>query len=334
MKTGSPAPLEGSPYLGPLTEHDGAIFSLACSPDGRWMASGDFLGIIRLWDIRSTKASSLVLRQRSNDSTRSVSALVFADKGRTLVSGDNNGRLYWWDALSGKLLGESKTHRDGITALVACGSDGSRVASGSHDGSIRFWNPQKREAVESPLAPLGPLGLPMVLGLASSLDGRLLAAGYDAGSVRLWDTITGHLIKGWELGDPRVNDVAFSPDGERLAIATHDNTVRILEAATGRQAELFRTNMQPWHLAYAPSGRELAVGMQGAESGPALGGVRVWDLENLRTDGRPLEGASRINALVYEPQENLIIAAGEYSIHRWHGERQGPSLAKAVSVDF
>ena len=32
--------------------HDDWIYSLAMSPDGRWLASGDWKGKVKLWDLR------------------------------------------------------------------------------------------------------------------------------------------------------------------------------------------------------------------------------------------------------------------------------------------
>ncbi|QLQ04666.1 MAG: WD40 repeat domain-containing protein [Anaerolineae bacterium] len=72
-----------------------------------------------------------------------------------------------------------------------------------------------------------------MVALATSPDGRLLAAGADSGEVYLWRcrdfkrlfTLRGH-------GD-WVRSVAFSPDGALLASASSDKTIRLWDTTTG-----------------------------------------------------------------------------------------------------
>ena len=79
-----------------------------------------------------------------------------------------------------------------------------------------MWNPAGGQA---PLATYNGNGA--VNGVAFSPDGKLLATADADGTVRLWNTATGH-----EVGTPRsdeagpglgVKAVAFSPDGKLLA---------------------------------------------------------------------------------------------------------------------
>jgi WD40 repeat protein len=69
-----------------------------------------------------------------------------------------------------------------------------------------------------------------VNGLAFSPDGKLLAAAYGDGTVRLWNPVTGQAVgvplpAGTSPGES-VSGVAFSPDGKLLASADADGTVR------------------------------------------------------------------------------------------------------------
>jgi WD40 repeat protein len=69
-----------------------------------------------------------------------------------------------------------------------------------------------------------------VLQVAFSPDGKLLAAAYDDGYVRLWNPVTGQAVgvplQAYTGPEGGVTGVAFSPDGKLLATADADGTVR------------------------------------------------------------------------------------------------------------
>jgi WD40 repeat protein len=99
---------------------------------------------------------------------------------------------------------------------VAFSPDGTHLATGGDDDTVRLWDPNTGQPVGQPLT--GHTGL--VSSVAFSPDGTRLATGSWDNTVRLWDAATGQPV-----GDPLtghtgpVNSVAFSPDGTRLATA-------------------------------------------------------------------------------------------------------------------
>ena len=155
---------------------------------------------------------------------------------------------------------------------VAIAPDGTWLASGGDDGSVRIWDPatgQQRAALTGHTGP--------VTAVAIAPDGTWLATGGDDGTVRIWDPATGqqraaltghtgpvsgggdrpgrHLAghrrrrrDGADLGPGHrpaarrphrphrpVSAVAIAPDGTWLATAGDDGTVRIWDPATGQQ---------------------------------------------------------------------------------------------------
>ena len=78
-----------------------------------------------------------------------------------------------------------------------------------------------------------------ILSLAFSRDGSLLVAGGGTparfGEIQFWDLPAGKLRRSVTMTGDTVFGVSLSPDGTRVAAGCTDNTVRILDAATGKE---------------------------------------------------------------------------------------------------
>ena len=121
---------------------DISILALAFSPDGKIIASGCIDNTVQLWD---TEKGSKLATLRGHKGW--VTALAFSADGKTLASGDANKAIKIWDVDSYKerktLLGHKNTictltfAPEGTSLYSGC------LASGSNDGTIRFWDLKK-----------------------------------------------------------------------------------------------------------------------------------------------------------------------------------------------
>jgi WD40 repeat protein len=105
------------------------------SPDGRTIISGDYQGIIRLWDVEKGKCVRTV-----GDGKFWAERFGFSPNGKlALLGGVKEMQLL--DIETGRIL-KQWTGMDG-TVQVAFSPDGKRIVSGDDSGLIHVWDVQK-----------------------------------------------------------------------------------------------------------------------------------------------------------------------------------------------
>src|SRR5713226_5703762 len=202
-----------------------------------------------------------------------------------------------------------KGHSSWVTA-VAFSADGQRLASGSWDQTVKFWDVPSGEKLGSLASKVKE-----VQTLAFSRDGRWLATGVDDKTVRLWDVKTGRAVR--DLVAPRrsVIYIAFSPDGRWLASGADDKTIRIWEVSTGREIRTLSGHKKPiYAVAFSPNGRWLA-------SASADKSVKLWEVATGREIHTLTGHANVVSSLAFSP-DGRWLASGSWdkTIKIWNVE--------------
>lgn len=141
-------------------------------------------------------------------------------------------------------------HTDFVSCL-AFASDGSIIASGSADNTIRLWNTENYAIIGEPLTghtePVRFLSFPP--------DNRTIASGSDARTVRLWDAGTGILIGTLVEFVDGVWSLNFNTDSRLLVNEAHVSTASnnppgLLPASTPDTPLRFE---DPWTMVHSKS---------------------------------------------------------------------------------
>jgi eukaryotic-like serine/threonine-protein kinase len=147
---------------------------------------------------------------------------------------------------------------------VAVSPDGSRIVTGSQDGTARVWDARSGVPVLL-LRHLEP-----VFGVAVSPDGTRIVTGSLDRTARIWDARTGVQLRVLEhtFG---VLSVALSPDGTRVVTGSGDKTVRVWDVQTGLVWVELKGHMDDvFGVAVSPDGTRVITGSTDKTA-------RVWD---------------------------------------------------------
>ncbi|MDE0299131.1 MAG: cohesin domain-containing protein [Candidatus Poribacteria bacterium] len=266
------------------------------SPDGRMLASGDYVGAVHVWDALTGE-----IKLKLEGHTSHVTSVAYSPDGLTIASGgerdewtvDNTVRL--WDALTGEHIRTLKGHTKGVTS-IAYHPDGGTLASGSGDTTIRLWDAATGEHLKTIDGHHSA-----VLSVAFSPDGRTLASGGWDRTIRLWDAATGEPKGTLEGHTGGVASLAYGPDSRMLVSASEDKTVRHWDTLTGENKHTQEEpTLRVYAVAYSPDGRRFTSGNNG-------GTIRLWDAVTGAPIGKVEGHRSWVGSVAFSPDGSTLV---------------------------
>lgn len=199
---------------------------LTFSPDGRSLATADVDAMIRVYETDTGKEVRSWKGRSRNGQTNLLNHVVvgflsFAPDSKSLASVDGDGILRLWDWTTGREL----RHFENACGPVSFSADGKRMAAGGADCRIRLWD----VATGRDLCPFADRDT--IIKIDFSPDARVLYVGSDHPQVRLLDAATGRPLQ----SHPDFHFVAASPDGSSFLVRYKDESLRLLDATTGKE---------------------------------------------------------------------------------------------------
>ncbi len=233
-----------------FTGHTNGVNSVAFSPDGRFVLSGSWDEMLRLWEVESGQE----VRQFTGHSG-DVRSVAFSPDGRYVLSGSSDKTLRLWEVATGQEVRRFTRHTGWVTS-VAFSPDGRYVLSGSDDQALRLWDVATGQEVRRFTGHTG-----WVNSVAFSPDGRYVLSGSYDQTLRLWEVATGQEVRRFTGHTDWVKSVAFSPDGRFVLSGSEDQALRLWEVATGQEVHRFTGHTGGvWSVAFSPDGRYVLSG--------------------------------------------------------------------------
>ena len=293
------------PYIN-IQGHQGSIYSVSFSPDGKWIASGGIDGQIKIWDF-TNKKEIITLRGHKHF----VHTVLFSPNGKFLAtSGDDNITLVWdlskfqiiyiipsystnfncsisfstngkyiatidtgklkiiklWDVSTGK---EIDSIEEIATSPIAISPNDKYIAFSSPNGDIKIYNNTTKNILT-----LRKNKLP-ISAISFHPFNNVLITGSIDGLIKIWDLFTGKEIKTLELQIP-ILTVAVSPNGKIFAAGIMNGTIAIWNNNYYKILELQTNEEMIRSITFSPDSKYLAAGGKNA--------IHIWDLTNIKNE--------------------------------------------------
>jgi WD40 repeat protein len=203
---------------------------------------------------------------------------------------------------------------------VAFSPDGTKLATGCHDGIVRIWDVAKGVVLKQTAAHVTPPPNPTaaaVYSVAWSPDGKQVVSASLDRTLKPWDAAAGTLVREFKAYKPRdfekghregVFTVAFSPDGKTIASGGSDRTIKIWDVGNANVLrECLNPNLKPgdggpvahpgwvYSLCFTPDGERLVSVGPAPMNGGFLGQWGTRDgklLSGEELPGGPCHGVS------------------------------------------
>ncbi len=298
-----------------LQKHTKPLWTVSISPDGKTIASAGNDTSINLWQQNGQLLNTLQGHRRT------IYGVSFSPDNKWVISASSDGMVNFWERNSGKLAktftgaqqvlnGAVMNHEGNL--LATFGSSNSQQGGNEHH--IKLWRIDRNLEITPYLQLKDHTQNIWAVGFHPQLP--ILASASDDGSLKLWDTTTGKLIRSIDNAHPNgVLALAFLPNSKTIASVGKDRHLNLWNIETG--ANLLRLEVADswiYGVAVHPSGKTIAI----AEADKK---IHLWDLPT-RTRVKTLVGHNaEVSALVYSPDgERLFSVSRDNTLRIWNAE--------------
>jgi WD40 repeat protein len=307
-------------YWKTLWELPQRIWSIAFSPDSKFLACGSEDHNLYVWDVET--GDCLQTLQGHSDWVRQV---AFSPDGQFLASSSTDRTVRLWEIGSDQCYRTLQGHTQEVTGL-AFSPDGRYLTTCSHDQTIKLWT-------VLPTEPFGEVGQCIktlqghtnrIWSVAFSPDGKRIASGGDDHATKLWSAHTGQCIKTWKGHTNEILCLAFDAAHSLMATGHEDETIKLWDMTTGQVVKTLQGHRdRVWALSFAPKLSLRSMGMDETNdillvSGSGDSTIKFWNGKTGQCM-KTLEGhTSWIWYAVFSPDgQQLVTSSYDATLRIW-----------------
>ncbi len=302
----------------PLCQYSNAVWALAFSPDGKWLAVRRKGGAVALWDAVSGRS---VAELQATGEDLASKALAFSPQGGLLAWGnrDASGQpvVTLWDPSAQKEV--ARLPHAGLAVSLSFSPDGQQLATLAENGTGCVWNVSSQSVltnfVTKPITVSPAQRFEAIVADATSA-GEAMAGKREPHSVGVLPS-----VRRGRMDADHYGCILFSPDGRWLALGEVEPRIRLWERMSWTERAALQVPLPAGAitaLAFSPDGRRLAAGCEFGCTN-----VHVWDLE--AGTERILNGHSDwVAGLAFSPDgQTLASVSADQSLRLWDWDLAG-----------
>jgi len=227
-----------------LKGHTRPVSDIDFDSKGNLLVSCSADTFIKVWDTQNDWKNTKTFPGHDH----SVSSVRFLPGDDLIVSASRDKSIRVWNIAMGHQVRLISGHDDWVRCVIPS-DDGRILASCSNDHTARIWDYQSGETkcelrghenvVETvAFAPVNAYPAIRELGGITSerskQPGMYVATGSRDKVIKLWDSLSGQLIRNLPGHDNWVRALVFHPTGKYLLSCADDKSIRVWELSTGR----------------------------------------------------------------------------------------------------
>ncbi|MAG92165.1 MAG: hypothetical protein CMJ48_00220 [Planctomycetaceae bacterium] len=286
--------------------------SLAFSPGGTLIATGDYSHTVKLWDPSTGK-----LRKTLTTHKGPVFVVAFSPKGQLVASGGHDTRVALRDVKSGQEVASLvvQFYQLHVVTTIAFSPSGAHLAVALTDNSVQIWDTETKEQLHQFLGArerlVPPFSLKHANALAFSPDKQHLILAGTGGRIWFWDR-KAHKATANLNASVYLECVSVSGDGKLIFSAGLDGEIHVWDVGRQEIHKVFKNKTKSvYSLAVSPNGKILAAGTH-------EGVVTLWDIEQeVKLASFPAHDGD-VRAVEFSPDGMLLATASiDKSVKVW-----------------
>jgi WD40 repeat protein len=245
-------------------KHLNLVWSVAFSPDNLSVFSGSADSAIRIWDV----ATGECLRTLHN-SFDDIHSIALSPSGDCFIVGDTTKQYTdLLDIKTGSCLKTFKGHTKKCLWAVAFSPDGSSIATGGADTTIKVWDIETGTCL---ITLVGHQG--WIRDIAFHPSVQMLASTSNDNTIKLWNLDTGECLNTLMSHIGIVSGAVFSPDGAILATSSSDCTIKLWHVSSGQCFQTLQGHASTvWTITFSSDGTLLVSGGDDHR-------IKFWDVQ-------------------------------------------------------
>ena len=251
------------------------------------------------------KKEDLFIHPRGN-----LLSASFASDGKSAVSVNSEGDIFFWDVESGKKIRSVRNPRKATAAAFFGNTQVALAGSLDKGNAIFMQNLTTGKKTETLAGHKGGIKT-----LVFSTDGENILSGGWNNQVTLWGVARGDIVRVFKGHDGVVNSVAISPDRVLAASGSADGKIKIWNMSTGELVQTIKGHKNGIStVAFSPDGKLiLSGGMQkgkGKNKKENTYPIKLWNVAT----GKPLSKKTNLGEHTAEIVTTIFSPNGKFAL--------------------